>query len=247
MPDAEVSHSPSQSIGQTKTDKSGIGRLFHPAIPAETQDRKPALQVLYDAGKLKRQIRKLLKMYKEKSRKFASKGWSVVLGVAALGMSFCLPIRASQSVTLAWNPDSGTNNVAGYAVYSGTNSSNYSSRLDTGTNTTATVSGLKEGLTYYFAVTAYNTAKVESAPSAPITYLVPGILALTPAAKPGNPVTIKFPVAPGHSYTVQATVDMKTWTNLWQTGTSTSNAWVSFQDSQSSSFRKRFYRLTRSP
>ncbi len=161
-------------------------------------------------------------------------------------VSFCalFQVRASQSVTFAWNPVS---NVAGYAVYYGTNSGNYTTRLNTHTNTTATISGLKEGLTHSFAVAAYNAAGVEGPRSAPLSYLVPGILALTPAAKSGRPMLIKFPVAPGHSYTLQASVDLKSWTNLWDTGISTSNAWVSFQDAQSQSFPKRFYRLALDP
>jgi len=152
-------------------------------------------------------------------------------------------VPGGRNATLAWNAVSSTN-VTGYALYSGTNVSNYSTRLDVGTNTAGTVSGLNEGLTYYFSVTSYNAAGVESAPSAPIAYLVPGILTLTPASKSGTPMMVKFPVAPGHSYTVQGSADMQSWVNLWQTGTVTSNAWVSFQDSQSKSFPKRFYRLT---
>ncbi len=96
---------------------------------------------------------------KKKRRGFLSKNRVMSLGVViVLLISFCAQLRASQSVTLAWNSDSGTN-TAGYAVYYGTNSANYSSRLDAGTNTTVTVSGLQEGDTYYFAVTAYNAAQ----------------------------------------------------------------------------------------
>ncbi len=163
-------------------------------------------------------------------------------------VSYLVPVPATsgQSVTLGWNSVSGTN-VAGYALYSGTNSGHYTTRLDAGTNTAATVSSLKAGLTYYFAAASYNAAGVESSPSAEIAYLVPGILALTPPSTSGNPMMITFPVAPGHSYTVQASVDLKTWTNLWQSGTSTSNVWVNFHDAQSSGFPKRFYRITSTP
>ncbi len=178
--------------------------------------------------------------------RLSSKVWPIALSVAVLWISFCSPfqVRASQSVTLAWNPEP---NVAGYALYYGTNGGKYTTRLDIHTNTAATVSGLKEGLNYSFAIAAYNVAGVEGTPSAPISYLVPGILAMTPATQSGNPMQIKFPVAPGHSYMLQASVDLKSWINLWQTGTSTSNAWVSFVDAQSQSFPKRFYRLALDP
>jgi hypothetical protein len=184
-------------------------------------------------------------MKREKRQVFTSKAWVMCLGVVVLWISFCTALQAGQSVTLAWNPDSGTN-IAGYALYYGTNSGNYTTRLDAGTNTAATATNLQPGLIYYFAVTAYNAARVESGRSAPISYLVPGILTMTPATKT-TPVIINFPVSPGHTYAVQASADLKTWTNLWQMGSATSNAWVSFQDSQSGSFNKRFYRLAMSP
>jgi hypothetical protein len=55
--------------------------------------------------------------------------------------------------------------VAGYAVYYGNASGNYSTRIDAGTNTTMVVSNLQGGLTYYFVATAYNSALVEGPPS----------------------------------------------------------------------------------
>lgn len=145
-------------------------------------------------------------------------------------------------MSLAWNanPDS---SVAGYALYYGNASGSYTARIDVGTNTMATVSGLKEGQTYYFAVTAYNAAVVESAPAGELIYIVPGVVLLTPASQPGNPVTIKFPVAPGHWYEIQASVDLKSWTTIRQTATATSNTWVQFLDPQAGAFQKRFYRL----
>ena len=54
---------------------------------------------------------------------------------------------------------------------------------------------------------------------------------------------MRFPVTPGHWYELEATVDLKSWITIWQTATSTSNAWVKFQDPQSGIFPKRFYRL----
>lgn len=186
---------------------------------------------------------------KRKERQLSASKASVrCLAVVVLLISFCGILQAGQSVTtvaLGWNADTSTN-VAGYALYYGTNSSNYSVRLDAGTNTAVTVSNLQAALTYYFAVTAYNSQHVESVPSSPLSYLVPGILTMTPPSKTA-PATIKFPVTPGHTYTVQASGDLKSWTNLWQLGTATSNAWVSFQDSQSGSFSRRFYRLSMSP
>src|SRR5271156_4004442 len=73
-------------------------------------------------------------------------------------------LRANQSATLQWTANTATN-VAGYALYIGTNSGNYESRIDVGTNIMATVSGLTNGMTFYFVTTAYDSADVESTPS----------------------------------------------------------------------------------
>ena len=145
------------------------------------------------------------------------------------------------SVALAWNPNPDSC-VAGYAL-SAAPSGSYSSRIDVGTNTTVTVSGLTGGQTNYFAVTAYNAALVESAPAGEAMYIVPGIVLLTPASRPGDPVTLTFPVAPGHWYDIQASVDLKSWTTIQQTATATTNGWVQFLDPQAGAFQMRFYRL----
>ncbi|HZQ48560.1 MAG TPA: fibronectin type III domain-containing protein, partial [Verrucomicrobiae bacterium] len=144
-------------------------------------------------------------------------------------------------MSLAWNPSTNIPNAAGYALYYGSTSGNYSSRIDIGTNTSAIIPGLNEGHTNYFMVKAYNTAKVESVASGEIAYIVPGLLVMA-WLQPGNIASLSFPVAWGHWYSVQASVDLKTWATIWQTATATSNAWVQFQDPQTSMFKRRFYR-----
>ncbi|MBI3851827.1 MAG: fibronectin type III domain-containing protein [Verrucomicrobia bacterium] len=75
-------------------------------------------------------------------------------------------------VTLEWGP-SPDPYVAGYALYYGTASGNYSQRLDVGNQTTATVTNLTPGERYYFVVTAYNILGLESEPSNEVAYDVP--------------------------------------------------------------------------
>jgi len=75
-------------------------------------------------------------------------------------------------VTLGWNPET-TPSLAGYDVYWGTASNSYSFNADAGNQTTYAVTGLAEGVTYYFAVTAYDTAGNQSAPSNEVIYTVP--------------------------------------------------------------------------
>jgi len=64
------------------------------------------------------------------------------------------------SVTLAWDP--GATGTAGYIVHSGEAMGAYSNHNDVGAVTTVRVEGLLEGATYYFAVTAYDLARLES-------------------------------------------------------------------------------------
>ena len=65
------------------------------------------------------------------------------------------------SVTLAWSPSSDPS-VAGYKLYFGTASHDYTGSVDTGSSTTTTVSNLVAGATYYFAVTAYDSSGLQS-------------------------------------------------------------------------------------
>lgn len=154
----------------------------------------------------------------------------------------CPGAWGSQNITLGWDAAPGSK-VAGYVLYYGTESYNFTTRIDVGTNTTSRISGLTEGLTYYFAITAYNAARIESAPSGEFAYIVPGILTMVPPSNGSSLKQLEFPVAPGGVYAVQASVDLKSWNTIWQPTTATSNAWVAFQDPQSSAFPKRFYRL----
>ena len=64
-------------------------------------------------------------------------------------------------VTLAWNPNSEID-LAGYRVYYGNSSRTYGAMIDVGNRTTFQVPSLSPGVTYYFAVTAYNTTNMES-------------------------------------------------------------------------------------
>jgi hypothetical protein len=79
---------------------------------------------------------------------------------------------AAGSVALAWNPSSSTN-VAGYKIYYGVACSVYTNAISVGNSTNATVTGLVEGATYYFAATAVDALGVESPFSNETSYSVP--------------------------------------------------------------------------
>lgn len=72
------------------------------------------------------------------------------------------------SITLSWNPPttnedgSPLTDLAGYKIYYGTSSRNYSFYINVGNVNSYTVNNLTEGATYYFAVTAYDNSGNES-------------------------------------------------------------------------------------
>ena len=70
---------------------------------------------------------------------------------------------ATSSATLTWNAVSGTT-LTGYKVYVGTAPRQYTRTITVGNVTSSTVNSLTVGRTYYFVVTAYNSAG-ESTPS----------------------------------------------------------------------------------
>jgi hypothetical protein len=67
----------------------------------------------------------------------------------------------SAQVTLAWDPNTEPD-VAGYRIYYGLLSDQYSDSVDVGNQTSCTLSSLQGGTTYYFAATAYDREGYES-------------------------------------------------------------------------------------
>jgi len=89
--------------------------------------------------------------------------------------SFSIPCASKAgpgSLSLSWAP-SPAPNIAGYILRYGVTSGQYTGNVITGTNTSTTVSGLIPGLTYYFAVAAYNSLGAESKNSNQITNTIP--------------------------------------------------------------------------
>src|SRR5438552_277186 len=76
------------------------------------------------------------------------------------------------NMTLAWDADSDPN-VVGYRLHSGTTTGVYTQTTEVGSAVSASVSNLAGGKTYFFVVTAYNAAAVESGPSNEVSYLAP--------------------------------------------------------------------------
>jgi hypothetical protein len=99
---------------------------------------------------------------------------AVLLSALFSGLGFVAPSPAGavQKATLAWVASADAN-IIGYRIYRGAASRAYTDVLDVGNVTKATLSGLMEGATYYFAVTAYDSSGLESPASNEASYEVP--------------------------------------------------------------------------
>src|SRR6516162_10041195 len=93
---------------------------------------------------------------------------AVLSAIVSLLVGSLSQAQTPQSVTLAWDPSMDPT-VVGYRVHYGNSSGNLSQTIDVGNATTATVANLTPG-EYFFVVTAYNSAGLESAPSTVVTF-----------------------------------------------------------------------------
>jgi hypothetical protein len=107
--------------------------------------------------------------------------YSTIISVTASGASNSpqqIPVSLTltqpttiASANLSWTAD--TNPVAGYKVYMGTQTGLYNAPITLGTVTTYTAVNLGSGKTYYFCVSAFNSAGNESPCSAEVNKPIP--------------------------------------------------------------------------
>jgi hypothetical protein len=99
--------------------------------------------------------------------------------LASLIVLFSVNSLFAASAVLSWDPpttnEDGTSldDLAGYKVYYGTSSGNYSTTIDVGNVVTYEVTNLTAGATYYFATAAYDTSGNESGYSAEVSKAFP--------------------------------------------------------------------------
>jgi hypothetical protein len=67
-----------------------------------------------------------------------------------------------QSVSLEWDPIVTSPVVAGYFLYYGEATGDYTIQVDVGSGTNAVVANLSAGATYYFAITVYAASGLQS-------------------------------------------------------------------------------------
>ena len=159
-----------------------------------------------------------------------------------LAFAVCPPARAGQSVFLSWapSPDSA---VAGYKIYYGGSSGNYTNFILAGNVTNSIISGLNGGNTYYFAGTALDGSGGESGFSTEVSYSLPPAalkLALTMAG--GGRFQLAGTGLAGHTYEIQATTDLVAWETIG-TQTPDANGLFGFMDENAPNYPMRFYRV----
>lgn len=129
----------------------------------------------------------------------------VLSALAALGFAQS-PVNAAQ-VTFAW--DYSASGAAGFAVYCGGASGAYTSRYDAGNALAYTVSSVAEGSRLFCAVTAYDSAKVETPYSTELSVQVPYKAPVTSFS--ASPLTGSAPLNVAFTNTTTGTVTSWTW------------------------------------
>ncbi len=90
-----------------------------------------------------------------------------------LGFFLLVPLLAfSAQIKLAWDPVN-DERVAGYKIYYGTSSKNYTNFVNVGKSTSYTLTGLTEGKVYYIAATSYDSQSKESSFSSELVVNIP--------------------------------------------------------------------------
>ena len=165
------------------------------------------------------------------------------LGAMLLALTLCPSARSAQSASLSWDasPDL---TVAGYNVYYGRASGVYTNMVAVGNQLSAVISGLDEGGTYYFVLTAFDALGLESIYSNEASYFVPPSVTamnLQIGGAAGGAFVLTGAGLSGHTYEIQATTNFTDWTVIGTQAVGPDGV-LSFNDSTAPNFPNRFYR-----
>ena len=116
---------------------------------------------------------------------------------------------------LEWEPNPEPN-IAGYNVYIGSSSRNYSQVIDVGLETSIPLTNLTRGITAFLAVTAYDADRLESPFSDEVFYTPPvdGITATTlpcRLAVADGLIWVEVVGLPGQQCRIAASSDLEQW------------------------------------
>jgi fibronectin type 3 domain-containing protein len=157
-------------------------------------------------------------------------------------------LSGSSSLSVVWDQSPDTN-AAGYNVYYGTTSEDYTNVIDAGNNTNLVISGVDPGATYYIAVTVYTESGKESGYSAEVSCTVPVLVppSSSPSSQTNTLTAASYSAATGQfsfevngtdgsQYVVEASTNLIDWEPL-----DTNTVPFVFIDPDAANFSQRFY------
>jgi hypothetical protein len=161
---------------------------------------------------------------------------------------FILPVPNANSaqVTLAWDPNTDPD-LAGYKVYYGLLSDQYSNSVDVGNQTSYTLSNLPDGKTYYMAATTYDREGYESDFSNEVVFNAPPpcTYSISPTSQSfgqvGGSGTVNITTQSGCNWTA---VSNASWLLITSNSSVTGNGTVNYSASSNSSASMRTGTLT---
>lgn len=163
---------------------------------------------------------------------------AALLGGAWLLCAFVPPPGA----TLTWNAST-SSGISGYDLYYGGVSHTYTNMVSVGNATNATITGLKSGATYYFAVTAIDAAGVQSAYSNEASYTIGSFIPPTvQISVVKGKVTLTGTGYPGTNYEILASQTLTNWSVIGST-IATTNGTLEFMDPTGAIHPRYVYRL----
>jgi len=110
--------------------------------------------------------------------------WNLITALVVFAM-VSSQVTFAAAVRLTWQSNS-ESDLAGYRVYYGTTSHSYTANKDVGLSTTTDINGFSSGVTYYFAISAYDTSGNESALSDEIVAAIPAESQIEVPSKPAD-------------------------------------------------------------
>ncbi|MBM4201860.1 MAG: hypothetical protein FJ189_11315, partial [Gammaproteobacteria bacterium] len=134
-------------------------------------------------------------MYSGITPRWPARRWCrVFLAFLLQALSWAAIEARAAEVRLVWDPVA---NAEGYRIHYGTSSGHYSMRVDVGNVSACRLPGFREGVTYFFAATAYNRSGVESGFSNEVTTEIPDptlpVVDFTAGPRLGMaPLTVRF-------------------------------------------------------
>jgi hypothetical protein len=150
--------------------------------------------------------------------------------------------QTASSFKLAWDA-SPSPAASGYFLYTVDAGNSQTVKIDVGNNTTAAINSLTAGHKYSIYVTAYDARKNESAPS--------NVIVVTAPTVAGSPAESSLTIdsrgqlwikgAPTTVYGIQASPDLKNWTEIGQVKAALNP--VPFSDGPVPTGKTRFYRI----